>query len=107
VRRVLFWLHLGAGVLISSLVLFFATTGALLAYERPILHSVDKRFYSSDLVPRNTVPLPLDALGARAMAAVPAPVEMLTVYRDLNLPVEMLSVTGVAMSLDRLRRWRR
>jgi uncharacterized iron-regulated membrane protein len=91
VRRVLFWMHLGAGVLISGLLLFFATTGALLVYERPILHSADKRFYVSDMASRNAVPLPLDTLGARALAAVPAPVEMVTVYRDLNLPVEMLT----------------
>jgi hypothetical protein len=37
-RRLLFWMHLGAGVLVSSLVIFFATTGALLAYERPLVH---------------------------------------------------------------------
>jgi hypothetical protein len=37
-------MHLGAGVLISSLVIFFATTGALLAYERPMLHAADRRF---------------------------------------------------------------
>jgi uncharacterized iron-regulated membrane protein len=91
VRRVLFWMHLGAGVLISSLVLFFATTGALLAYERPILHSADKRFYSSGVVSGNAVPMPLDALAVGAMAAVPSPVEMVTVYRNLNLPVEMLT----------------
>jgi uncharacterized iron-regulated membrane protein len=86
VRRVLFWTHLGAGVLISCLVLFFATTGALLAYERPILHFADKRFYATGAVLGNAVPMPLDAL-----AAVPAPVEMVTVYRDPNLPVEMLT----------------
>jgi uncharacterized iron-regulated membrane protein len=91
VRRVLFWMHLGAGVLISCLVLFFATTGALLAYERPILHSADKRFYASGVVSGNAVPMPLDALAAGAMVAVPSPIEMVTVYRDPNLPVEMLT----------------
>jgi hypothetical protein len=29
-------MHLGAGALISVLVIFFSVTGALLAYERPI-----------------------------------------------------------------------
>ena len=100
-RRVLFWMHLGAGVLISALVLFFATTGALLAYERPILHSADKRFYVTGVVSGNAVPMPLDALGVRAMAAVPAPIEMLTVYRDLNLPVEMLTARRTVYLVNR------
>jgi uncharacterized iron-regulated membrane protein len=101
VRRVLFWMHLGAGVLISALVLFFATTGALLAYERPILHSADKRFYVTGVVSGNAVLMPLDVLGVRAMAAVPAPIEMLTVYRDLNLPVEMLTARRTVYLVNR------
>ena len=73
VRRVLFWMHLGAGVLISCLVLFFAITGALLAYERPILHAADKRFYASDRGSAERVRLCRSmTLAAGAMAAVPS-----------------------------------
>jgi uncharacterized iron-regulated membrane protein len=91
VRRLLFWMHLGAGVLVSSLVIFFATTGALLAYERPLVHAADRRSYQADPVLQEAVPLPLDTLLAHAVAAVPARVEMLTVYHDASLPLEMLT----------------
>jgi uncharacterized iron-regulated membrane protein len=87
VRRVLFWMHLGTGVLLGVLVLFFAITGALLAYERPIVHAADEHFYRPDPLPRNAVRLPLDELLARAAAVVPTPLEMLIVHRDPNLPV--------------------
>jgi uncharacterized iron-regulated membrane protein len=90
VRRILFWMHLGAGVVVSALVLYFSITGALLAYERPILQAADKRFYA-DPVPQNGVPLPLDTLVAGAMAAVPQPVEMLTLHHDAQLPLEILA----------------
>ena len=85
-RRLLFWIHLGAGVLISILIIFFATTGALLAYERPMLHAADRRFYLADRAAQNTAPLPLDTLLASAASVVPAPVELVTVYRDTHLP---------------------
>jgi uncharacterized iron-regulated membrane protein len=45
VRRVLFWMHMFTGVLISILVLYFSITGALLAYERPMLRAADERNY--------------------------------------------------------------
>ncbi len=47
-RRVLFWMHLSTGVLVSILVLYFSITGALLAYERPILRAADGRSYRID-----------------------------------------------------------
>lgn len=88
-RRVLFWMHLGTGVLISALVLFFATTGALLAYERPIIHAADKRFYKADQDSRNATRMPFDTMLAGVMAAVPAPISMITVVRDTDAPVEI------------------
>jgi uncharacterized iron-regulated membrane protein len=101
VRRLLFWMHLGAGVLVSSLVIFFATTGALLAYERPMLHAADRRFYLADRATQNTAPLPLDTLLASAVGAVPAPVEMMTVYHDTHLPVEILTAKQSVFFADR------
>jgi uncharacterized iron-regulated membrane protein len=89
VRRYLFWMHLGAGLLVSVLILYFATTGALLAYERPLLHLADERFFQSAATSTNATPIPLDALLANAMNALSAPIEMVTIHQDRNLPVEI------------------
>jgi uncharacterized iron-regulated membrane protein len=86
-RRILFWMHLSAGVLAGALILFFAATGALLAYERQIVHAADKRFYKSEA--KNASRLPLDDALAAAVPALPAPPEMVIVYRDQNWPVEI------------------
>ena len=79
-------MHLGTGVLLGALVIFFAITGALLAYERPIVHAADQHFYQPDPPPQNAARLPLDELLARA-AVAPTSLEMLIVHRDPNLPV--------------------
>jgi uncharacterized iron-regulated membrane protein len=101
VRRILFWMHLGAGVLVSSLVLYFSVTGALLAYERPILQAADKRFYAADPIPLNGVPLPLDTLVTGAMATVPQPIAMLTLHHDTQLPVEIVSANRSVYFVNR------
>jgi uncharacterized iron-regulated membrane protein len=88
VRKALFWIHLAAGVLASALIIFFAVTGSLLAYERPILHAVDRHYYLSSPAPPNTARMPLDDLVARAASALPAPLEMITVHPGPNAPVE-------------------
>src|SRR5271156_1697114 len=88
VRRVLFWMHLSAGVLISLLVIFFSVTGALLAYERPIVRVADEHSYRVD-PSRPRIRLPLDALIAPAIVGLPAPVEMVTTHQDPHLPVEL------------------
>jgi uncharacterized iron-regulated membrane protein len=82
-------MHLGAGVLAGVLIVYFSVTGALLAYERPILHAADRRSYAADPVPLNAVPIPLDVLLARAPASVPAPVDAVTIYQDVQAPVEI------------------
>jgi uncharacterized iron-regulated membrane protein len=82
-------MHLGAGVLAGVLIVYFSVTGALLAYERPILHTADRRSYTADPVPPGAEPIPLDGLLARAAAALPAPVETVTLYQDVHAPVEI------------------
>jgi uncharacterized iron-regulated membrane protein len=101
VRRILFWMHLGTGMLVSVLVLYFSITGAMLAYERQILQAADKRFYSADPVPLDGVPLPLDNIVAGAVASVPQPIEMLTLHRDSRLPLEILSANRSVYFVDR------
>jgi uncharacterized iron-regulated membrane protein len=87
VRRILFWMHLGAGVVAGVLIVYFSVTGALLAYERQIVRAADRRSYVA--VPSNTAPIPLDDLLARAAAAVPAPVDAVTINQDVHAPVEI------------------
>jgi uncharacterized iron-regulated membrane protein len=99
VRRVLFWMHLSAGVLISLLVIFFSVTGALLAYERQIVRAADKRSYQVDPSHQQTG-LPLDASLAAATAALPAPVEMVTTHQDPHLPVELQTANRSVYFVD-------
>jgi uncharacterized iron-regulated membrane protein len=89
VRRVLFWMHLSTGVLIGILVLYFSITGALLAYERPILRAADEHTYSVDPDRQQSPRLALDALVAPAAAALPSPIEMVTTHQDPHAPVEI------------------
>ena len=100
-RRILFWMHLGAGMLVSILVLYFSVTGAMLAYERQILQAADKRFYSADPIPLDGVPLPLDNIVAGAAASVPQPIEMLTLHHDSRLPLEIVSANRSVYFVDR------
>jgi uncharacterized iron-regulated membrane protein len=89
VRRVLFWMHMFTGVLISILVLFFSITGALLAYERPMLRAADRHNYHVDPDRQQTVRLALDALVMLVAAALPSPIEMVTTHHDPRAPVEI------------------
>jgi uncharacterized iron-regulated membrane protein len=82
-------MHLGAGVVAGALIVYFSVTGALLAYERPIMHAADRRSYAADPVMQGALALPLDDLLARAAAAVPAPVDAVTIYQDVHAPVEL------------------
>lgn len=100
-RRILFWMHLGTGVLVSSLVLYFSITGAMLAYERPILQAADKRSYTADPIPLDGVPLPLDNVVAGAAASLPQPIEMLTLHHDSRLPLEILAANRSVYFVDR------
>jgi uncharacterized iron-regulated membrane protein len=98
VRRVLFWMHLSAGVLISLLVIFFSVTGALLAYERSIVRAADQHSYRVD--PSRQIRLPLDASMALAIAGLPAPVEMVTTHQHPHLPVELLTANRSVYFVD-------
>ncbi len=99
-RRILFWMHLGAGVLAGVLIVYFSVTGALLAYERPILHAADRRSYAPDPVLPGAVPIPLDELIARAAVALPAPVEAVTLYQDAHAPVEIETASRDVFFVD-------
>jgi uncharacterized iron-regulated membrane protein len=89
VRRILFWMHLGSGVVAGVLIVYFSVTGALLAYERQIVHAADRRSYVADSVLPGAAPIPLDDQLNRAAAALPAPVDAVTIYQDVLAPVEI------------------
>jgi uncharacterized iron-regulated membrane protein len=99
-RRVLFWMHLSAGVLAGALILFFSVTGALLAYERQIVHAADKRFYQPDSAANDAPRLPLDDALAHAMQTLPAPPEMVTVYQDSTWPLEIQTSNRTTYFVD-------
>jgi uncharacterized iron-regulated membrane protein len=82
-------MHLGAGVLAGLLILFFAITGSLIAYERPILHALDKRYYSSAPVSPGAPRIAIATLVASTESAAHASVEAVTVHPEPAAPVEM------------------
>ncbi len=100
-RRVFFWMHLGTGVLVGALVIFFSVTGALLAYERPILRAADRSNYTPAPVLRDATPLPLEVLVDRASVRLPAPVTALTIHSDANLPFELETAERKVYFADR------
>jgi uncharacterized iron-regulated membrane protein len=82
-------MHLCTGVLIGILVLYFSVTGAMLAYERPILRAADQHNYRVDPDRQQTTRLSLDALVASAAPALPGPIEMVITHQDPRDPVEI------------------
>src|ERR1700722_10269618 len=93
-------MHLGAGVVAGALIVYFSVTGALLAYERQIVHAADRRFYTADPAPPGATPLPLDQLLAGAAAALPTPIEAVTVYQDARSPVEIETASREVYFID-------
>jgi uncharacterized iron-regulated membrane protein len=92
-RRTVFWLHLGLGLLAGAVVLEMSVTGLLLAYERQILEWVERDQRKLDRAPLGTR-LGVEALLAGARAARPdAKPQGLTTYAD--------PARAVAISLGR------
>jgi uncharacterized iron-regulated membrane protein len=81
-------MHLVAGVLVGALIIFFSATGALLAYERPILQAAGHRAWRMADHASGTIPVPLEVLVDGATAKLPAPVTAVTIHHDTNQPVE-------------------
>ena len=99
-RRILFWMHLGAGVVAGVLIVYFSVTGALLVYARPILNAADRSSYAADPVLPGAKPIPLNELLARASAALPAPVDAVTTYQDAHAPVEVETASRDVFFVD-------
>ena len=68
-RKVLFWLHLSAGVFAGIVVLIMSVTGVALTYEKQMLAWADLRDYRSAPPAPGAQPLPIDALLEKVSAA--------------------------------------
>ncbi len=86
-RRVLFWLHLGAGASAGLVILVMSATGALLAYERQLTAWADGYRVSrpGPAVPR----LGVEALTARVRESVGASPASITLRADPEAPAAL------------------
>jgi uncharacterized iron-regulated membrane protein len=74
-RKILFWLHLAAGLVAGGVILVMSATGVVLAFEREIVAWAERdarRVEPPGGVPPGAAALPLETLVARARAAAPA-----------------------------------
>lgn len=87
-RRVLFWMHLSAGVVAGLVILLMSITGVLLAYEKQIIRMADG-FHAPPAIP-GQARLPLEDIVGRAQANRPDPAPATVVLRrDVDAPVEV------------------
>jgi len=82
-RRILFWIHLSAGVLAGIVVLIMSFTGVLLAYKQQI-----SRWASRDFRVNQSEHLPLAELIAKVRTTTGAMPSAVTLRRDANAPAE-------------------
>lgn len=89
-RKILFWLHLAAGLVAGSIILIMSATGVVLAFEREIVSWAERDARRVE-APAAAISLPLAALLAQARAAAPAGAKLadLTVSTD---PAEAIAL---------------
>lgn len=87
-RRVVFWMHLSAGVLAGTVVLIMSVTGVLLTYEKQMIRWADG--YRAAPAAPGQPRVPLETALARATAAQPAGTPAtLIVRRHDDAPLEV------------------
>ncbi len=69
-RRLLFWLHLVAGLFAGLVIALLCFTGVVLAFEKQVVAFVG-RDAATVAIPADAAPLPLDELASRARTAQP------------------------------------
>jgi uncharacterized iron-regulated membrane protein len=69
-RKLIFWLHLSAGVVAGSVVFVMSVTGVLLAFERQIMVFAERQSHTVRRPASDTPRLGLDVLVAKAHATV-------------------------------------
>lgn len=87
-RRILFWVHLCAGVAAGLVILIMSVTGVLLAYERQILDWANRAYRSVPPAP-NAARLSMDALLARVREVRPGRPGSVSLRSDPTAPVEV------------------
>jgi uncharacterized iron-regulated membrane protein len=88
-RKLLFWLHLAAGITTGAIILVMAATGTLLTYQRQITTWADLRGIGN--VPRSgAAPLPVADLLARVSAVRTGTQATSITWRETGGPVEVV-----------------
>jgi uncharacterized iron-regulated membrane protein len=90
-RRILFWVHLAAGVAAGVVILLMSVTGTLLTFQQAVLASVE-RPQRVVRVPANPQRLDLDAILGSVRAAAPH-------ARPASLTIEADPAAAIAVSL--------
>lgn len=84
-RKILFWLHLTAGVVAGAVILLMSATGVLLAFERQIVAWAERDLRASQEQVAGT-PLPLSSILAAAAASADARPSNVIVRSDPHAP---------------------
>lgn len=87
-RRVLFWLHLTAGVIAGIVVFFLSVTGICIAYQRQAVSWADR---GHRVVAQSSPQQPLSVLMENAQHYAHAPATAVSLHSDPTLPVEITS----------------
>jgi uncharacterized iron-regulated membrane protein len=89
-RRLLFWVHLTAGVVAGAVVLIMSVTGGLLTYQRQLTWWADTRGLDGAAPAGVSAPLPVDSLLALSMTrnAGKAPTAVIW-RRAVAMPIEI------------------
>lgn len=85
-RRVLFWLHLTAGVIAGIVVFFLSITGACIAYQRQAISWADR---GHRIAAGNSPRQPLSVLMENAQHYAHAPATAVSIHSDASMPVEV------------------
>ncbi|HKY21164.1 MAG TPA: PepSY-associated TM helix domain-containing protein [Vicinamibacterales bacterium] len=100
-RSILFWVHLGFGVIASVVILIMSVTGVLLTYQRQITAWADMRGYHRTVLTPDLKRLSADALLAKAIESTPGTRPTAMVIRsDRTAPASVTVAPGKQLFLD-------
>ena len=84
IRKTLFWLHLGSGVITGLVVAMMSLTGVLLTYELQLIAWADRAFYATPAPDAKRLPLDTVLAAAEGDGVTG---KQLTIYNDPTAPV--------------------
>ncbi|MFM1886298.1 MAG: hypothetical protein RL026_1455 [Pseudomonadota bacterium] len=97
-RRILFWMHLSAGVAAGLIIFVLSATGVLLTYERQMVESAER---GNRVEVAGRTPLPADVLAEKVRAAVPEGRDFeLVFHADPAEPVRVPQGRGAPLYFD-------